>query len=127
MDSSAENRQEQRLPYRWPIWFGEDVTQALFPGLMIDVSSGGIAFTYAANHGRLQEGQQLTVRFSIPRFDDRDPQATVGVTRTGHVRWATPAEAGTYRVGFQFDTPLSLRPAEEAALAALCRNAAQGS
>jgi len=30
--------------------------------------------------------------------------------------------AGTCRVGFQFDTPLSLKPAEEAALVTLCRN-----
>jgi c-di-GMP-binding flagellar brake protein YcgR len=122
MDSNAENRQEQRLSYRWPVWFGENVTQALFPGLMEDVSSGGITFAYPAGLVRLQEGQRLTVRFSIPRFDDQNPDATVGITRTGHVRWATAAEAGTCRVGFQFDTPLSLKPAEEAALATLCRN-----
>ncbi len=122
MDSNAQDRQERRLAYRWPIWFSEDVTQAVFSGLMEDVSSGGLAFTCQADQGPLQEGQQLTVRFSLPRFDDQDPQATVGVTRTGRVRWLTSAEAGTCRVGLQFDTPLSLKPAEEAALAALCHN-----
>jgi len=120
MDSSAEQRREQRLAYRWPIWFGEDLTKAVFLGLMEDVSSGGIAFTCTADHGCLQEGQPLTVRFSIPRFDDQDPRATVGVTRTGRIRWATAAGSGTHRVGLQFDVPLSLKPAEEAALATMC-------
>ena len=120
MDNGAEQRQEQRLAYRWPIWFSEDLTQAVFLGLMEDVSSGGIAFSCTADHGHLQQGQQLTVRFSIPRFDDSDPLATVGVTRTGQVRWVTPASSGTHRVGLQFDTPLSLKPAEEAALATMC-------
>lgn len=120
MDSSAEQRHEQRLAYRSPIWYGEDLTKAVFLGLMEDISSGGIAFSCTADHGRLQEGQQLTVRFSIPRFEDADSQATVGVTRTGQVRWVTPASSGTHRVGLQFDVPLSLKPAEEAALAAMC-------
>jgi hypothetical protein len=124
MDNGAEQRQEQRLAYRWPIWFGEDLTKAVFLGLMEDVSSGGIAFTCTADHGRLQAGQRLTVRFSIPRFDELDSQATVGVTRTGQVRWATPASSGTHRVGVQFDVPLSLKPAEEAALATMCHTTA---
>ncbi len=119
MDSNAESRQEQRLAYRWPIWFSADVTQTLSSGLMEDVSSGGIAFSHTGGRGPLQEGQRLTVRFSLPRFDEQDPQATVGVTRTGLVRWATSV-GGVHRVGLQFDAPLSLKPAEEAALAALC-------
>ena len=124
MDSNAFKRHEQRLSYRCPIWFGEDVTQALYPGLMEDVSSGGIAFTYTGNPGSLQVGQTLTVRLSLPRFGGDDPQATVGVTRTGHIRSITAASNGDYRVGLQFDTPLSLKPAEEAALTAACRDAA---
>lgn len=124
MAGNAEQRQEQRLAYRSPIWFSEDLTKAVFLGLMEDVSSGGIAFTYAAGHGHLQEGQRLTVRFNIPRFDDSNPQATVGVTRTGQVRWITPAASDTHRVGVQFDAPLSLKPAEEAALASMCQQSA---
>jgi len=123
MDSSAENGYEQRLTYRWPMWFGQDITQAVYPGLMVDVSSGGMAFTCKTAHCRLQEGQPLTVRFSLPRFDAGDPGATVGLTRTGLVRWIAAAEAGSHKVGFQFDTPLSLKPAEQAALTALCRDA----
>jgi hypothetical protein len=120
MDSSAEQRQEQRLAFRSPIWYGEDLTKAVFLGLMEDVSSGGIAFSCTADDGRLQEGQRLTVRFSIPRFDDTDSQATVGVTRIGQIRWVTPVSSGTHRVGLQFDVPLSLKPAEEAAMTTMC-------
>ena len=122
MESNAEHRYEQRLPYRWPVWFSRDTAQALFPGLMVDVSSGGMAFSYKAGQCRLQEGEPLTVRFSLPRFDEKDPGATVGLTRTGLVRWIVVAGDGTYKVGFQFDTPLSLKPAEEAALACLCHD-----
>jgi len=116
MDGKAENRYEERLSYRWPVWFGEDITQAVFPGLMVDVSSGGIAFTYKCGR-RLQESQPLTVRFSLPRFDEHDPGATIGVTRTGCVRWVISGADGTHTVGVQFDTPLSLKPAEQAARA----------
>ncbi len=122
MDDNAENRREQRLSYRCPVWCGDEITQVLFPGLMEDVSSGGLGFTYQADQGHLQRGQRLTIRFSLPRFNDPDPQATVGVTRTGLVRWARAASGGVHRVGLQFDKPLSLRPAEEAALTALRRD-----
>ena len=117
----TKNRDEQRLQYRWPVWFGEDSTQMVHPGLMVNVSSTGMAFTCKAGHNLLEPGRQLTVRFSLPRFDEQDPSATVGVTRTGQVRWTT-AVGGGYKVGFQFDTPLSLKPAEQAALAPLARD-----
>jgi len=122
MDSSAEHRYEQRLPYRWPVWFGEDPTQAVFPGLMVDVSSGGMAFTCRTGHCRLEAGQPITVRFSLPRFDESDPGATFGLTRTGCIRWTVAVAEGTYKIGLQFDTPLSLKPAEQAALATLCQD-----
>ncbi len=123
MDSNAQKRHEQRLSYRCLVWFGADVTQALFPGLMEDVSSGGLAFTYT-EPGRLHAEQRLTVRFSLPRFDVENRQAAVGITRTGRIRSITAAGDGTYRIGLQFDMPLSFKPAEEAARADLCHAAA---
>ena len=117
MDSNAENRYEQRLTYRWPMWFGQDTTQAVYPALMVDVSSGGMAFTCKTGLCPLQVGQAITVRFSLPRFDEHDPGATIGVTRTGCVRWVISGADGTHTVGVQFDTPLSLKPAEQAARA----------
>lgn len=121
MDSSTEHRYEQRLAYRWPMWFGRDITQAVFPALMVDISSGGMAFTCQPGPCCLEEGQAITVRFSLPRFDETDPGATIGITRTGVVRWTTDLADGTHKVGLRFDRPLSLKPAEQAALATLRR------
>ena len=120
----TENRYERRFTYRWPLWFGEDATQMVHSGLMVNVSSGGMAFTCKAEHGLLQAGHQLAVRFSLPRFDEQDPAATVGVTRTGQVRWVT-AVGGGYKVGFQFDTALSIKPAEQAAATSVSCDGAQ--
>jgi hypothetical protein len=123
MDNKAQKRREPRLSHRCLVWFGADVTQALFPALMEDVSSGGIAFMYA-EPGRLHAEQRLTVRFSLPRFDVENRQAAVGITRTGRIRSITATGEGTYRIGLQFDMPLSFKPAEEAARADVCHAAA---
>ncbi len=122
MNNNAQKRREQRLSYRCLVWFGVDVTQALFPGLMEDVSSGGIGFAYA-EPGRLHIEQRLTVRFSLPRFDVENRQASVGITRTGRIRSITATGDGTYRIGLQFEMPLSFKPVEEAARADLCHAA----
>ena len=121
---NTENRYEQRLLYRWPVWFGEDTTQMVHSGLMVDVSSSGMAFTCKTAHDLLRTGQQLTVRFSLPRFDEQDPAATVGITRTGQICWVI-AVGGGYKIGFQFDTLLSLQPAEQAALTTIYRDETQ--
>ncbi len=122
MDDHNERRQEKRLGYQWPVWFSEDFTETLNQGLMIDVSSGGIGFSCDLNANCPREGQHLTVRFSIPRFEGDDPTATVSITRTGQVRRIEKTEAGLCRVGIEFDTPLGLRPAEVSSLNALCGN-----
>ncbi len=119
MNNNTQKRNEQRLSYRCLVWFGADITQALFPGLMEDVSSGGLAFTYA-EPGRLHVEQRLTVRFSLPLFDAENRQAAVGITRTGRIRSITATGEGTYRIGLQFDLPLSFKPAEEAARIDVC-------
>jgi hypothetical protein len=119
MNSNAHKRHEPRLSHRCLVWFGADVTQALFPGLMEDISSGGLAFTYA-EPGRLHVEQRLTVRFSLPRFEVENRQAAVGITRTGRIRSITATGDGTYRIGLQFDMPLSFKPVEEAARTTMC-------
>lgn len=125
MDRTMYQRAEERLHYRWPVWFGEDTALAGFLGLMVDVSSGGLAFTCPVDRCCFQEGQRLTVRFDIPQFGrPDDPQAMVGVTRTGCVRSAV-IQGDRYRIGLQFDQPLSLKPSDEAKLAALCHASTQ--
>jgi len=120
MDHSDERREEKRLDYRWPVWFSEDFTETMAQGLMVDISSGGIAFDCDPDGVRHPEGRHLTVRFSIPRFEGDDPTATVSITRTGHVCRAQQIAGGAWRVAVEFETPLALRPAEVSTLSSLC-------
>ena len=125
MKRTMYQRKEERLCYQWPVWFGEDTTQEGFLGLMVDISSGGLAFTCPMDQRRFREEQRLTVRFDIPQFGRSDnPQAMTGVTRTGCVR-SVVTQGNKYRIGLQFDQPLSLKPSEEARLATLCHASAQ--
>ena len=123
MDHTEERRKEQRLDYRWPVWFSEDFAETMTQGVMVDISSGGIAFDCDADGDCHPQGRHLTVRFSIPRFEGDDPTATVSITRTGHVCRAEPTEGGLWRVALEFETPLALRPAEIASLSSMCGNA----
>ena len=120
MDQQSNPRQEQRLDYRWPVWFGEDLAESMFQGLMVDISSGGIAFDCLPDGMHPYESQHLTVRFSIPRFEGDDPTATISITRPGHVRRVEEGESGSCRVAVEFDTPLPLRPAEVTTLSSMC-------
>jgi hypothetical protein len=120
MDEQSDRRQEQRLDYRWPIWFSEDFAEAMSQGLMVDISSGGIAFDCPPDGMQPHTDQHLTVRFSIPRFEGDDPTATVSITRTGQVCRIDDPEAGVRRVTIQFDTPLALRPSEVTTLNSMC-------
>ena len=120
MDDSSGRRREERLDYRWPVWFSEDFTQTMFQGLMVDVASGGIAFVCDCSGEELYEGQHLTIRFSIPRFEGDDPTATVSITRTGDIRRVEGLQDGSRRVAIEFDVPLAVRPAEVASLKARC-------
>lgn len=123
MDMTAdERRQEERIDYRWPVWFSEDFHQGMTQGLMVDVSSGGLAFQCSREAHCPQSGQHLTVRFSVPRFESHDPTATVSVTRTGEVRRVDEAGHGLHRIAVQFDTPLPMRPAELVSLNDACKN-----
>ena len=120
MDEHRDRRQEQRLEYRWPVWFSEDFAEAMSQGLMVDISSGGIAFDCPPDGMQPHADQHLTVRFSIPRFEGDDPTATVSITRTGHVCRIQNSESGTYRAAIEFDTPLALRPSEVTTLSSMC-------
>jgi hypothetical protein len=120
MEDNSERRREDRLGYQWPVWFSEDFTQTMSQGLMVDVASGGIAFVCDRRGENLSEGQHLTIRFSIPRFEGDDPTATVSITRTGSICRIENLKDGSRRVAIQFDTPLGVRPAEVTSLKARC-------
>jgi hypothetical protein len=120
MDQNDERRQEERLGYRWPVWFSEDFAETMAQGLMVDISSGGIAFDCLPGDDCPEEGKHLTIRFSIPRFEGDDPTATVNITRTGQVCRVQKSESVVSRIAIEFDTPLPLRPSEVTTLSSLC-------
>jgi hypothetical protein len=122
MDIAEERRQDERVDYRWPVWFSEDFTQSMTQGLLVDVSSGGVAFHCGRESQCPRSGQHLTVRFSIPRFESHDPTATVSVTRTGEVLRVDETRQGLRRIAVEFDLPLAVRPAELVSLNSACKN-----
>jgi len=85
MDETIERRAEQRLNYYWPIWFAEDFNEALSQGQMVDISSGGAAFTCHADNSCPYLGQHITTRFSVPRFGPDDSFDMADFTRSGHI------------------------------------------
>jgi hypothetical protein len=116
MDEAGERRIEQRLRYQWPIWFAEDFAKTVSQGLMVDVSSGGMAFTCNADESCPQPGQRLITRFSIPRLETDDFSDMTSFTRTSRVCRIEKVNRSLYRVAIQFDEPLSLKPCEQASI-----------
>ena len=116
MDNPNEQRRENRLRHQWPVWFSQDFTKDVFQGLMVDVSSGGMAFVCNADDNCPQVGQRLTARFSIPRSEDDDSSDMTSFTRSGHVLRVDVVNTFLRQVAIQFEEPLSLKPCEQASI-----------
>lgn len=119
MEKTEERRREERLRYQWPVWFSEDFKQSVSEGLMVDVASGGIAFTCKAEDNCPHAGQRLVTRFSIPSFTDDNSSAMRSFTRAGSVVRIDTLKGNLCRVAIQFEEPLSLKPCEQASVALL--------
>jgi hypothetical protein len=111
MDQNMERRAEKRLRYSWPVWFAEDFDDILTQGQMIDVSSGGAAFTCYSDRCP-SSGGHITARFSIPRFSEEDTFDLENFIRSGRI--CRVDQLGPYlrRVAVQFSEPLPFKPAE---------------
>lgn len=116
MNHTKERRTEARLQYKWPVWYAEDFKKNLSEGLMVDVSSGGLAFICNADENCPQVGQQLATRFSIPRIEEDNSSAMTSFTRTGRVLRVETVNKSLRQVAIQFDEPLSLKPCEQAGI-----------
>jgi hypothetical protein len=125
MAEMRERRREERLRHQWPIWFAEDFKKDVHQGLMVDVASGGLAFTCKADEKCPQPGQRLTTRFSIPRLDLDDSSAMTSFTRTCRVLRVEILNSYLRRVAVQFEEPLSLKPGEQAAVDLIHSNVEQ--
>ena len=113
MDKNSERRTEQRLRYYWPIWFAEKFDRALSQGQMVDISSEAAAFTCYADDGCPYLGQQITARFSVPRYGPDDSFDMENFTRSGHVCRVDDVNNYLRRVAVQFAEPLPFKPGEQ--------------
>lgn len=105
MDKTRERRRGERLHYQLPVWFAEDFNETVSQGVMVDISSRGMALSCNANENCPYQGQQLTTRFSIPRFGTRDCSNMKSFTRTGRVCRVDNISSNLCRVAIQFDEP----------------------
>jgi len=113
MNATHEPREEQSLHYHWPIWFAED-----FEG---ELSQGEAAFTCYADERCPYPGQQVTARFSVPRYGPDDSFDMVDFIRSGQVRHVDGVNSALRRVVMQFAEPLSFRPGEQRTSAGLAQ------
>lgn len=110
MESGTERRREARLRYSWPVWFAEDFDDILTQGQMVDVSSGGAAFTCYADQCP-SSGEHITTRFSVPKFEDDDSYDLANFIRDGRICRIDDLGPYVRRVAVQFAEPLPFSPA----------------
>ena len=114
MGETNERRREQRLRYYWPIWFAEDFNEALSQGQMVDLSSRGAAFTCHMDNSCPHLGQDITARFSVPRYGPDDSFDMANFTCSGHISRIDEVNSFLRRVVVQFAEPLPFKPGEQA-------------
>jgi len=114
MEKNDEKRTEIRLRYHWPIWFAEDFNETLLQGQMVDISSSGAAFTFQSNDHNLCPGQEVTTRFSVPRFNPDESFDMASYTRIARIYRVDKVNDFISRVALDFVEPLPFRPGEQA-------------
>jgi hypothetical protein len=112
MAELIERRQEKRLRYHWPVWFAEDFGAILAQGQMVDISSGGAAFTCYTQECPA-EGQAITARFSIPQYGTDASFDLSNFIRTGEVCRVEELNPYLRRVAVKFAKPLPFKPGEQ--------------
>lgn len=111
-ESGQERRREKRLSYHWPVWFAEDFTDTLSQGQMVDISSGGAAFTCFADDSPYQ-GQYITTRFSVPKYSDDNSFDLENHIRSGFVCRVEHLNSCMRKIAIQFAQSLPFRPGEQ--------------
>jgi hypothetical protein len=111
MNNIAEKRAERRLHYNWPIWFAEDYNDRLTQGQMVDISSGGAAFTCYADRCP-RTGDHITTRFSVPRYGASEAFDLESFMRSGKIHRVDELSPFVRRVAIQFGEPLPFKPGE---------------
>jgi hypothetical protein len=81
---------------------------------MHDISSKGAAFTCYTDDSCPYSGQQITARFSVPRFGPDDSFDMANFTRSAHVCRIDEMNNFVRRVAIRFAEPLPFKPGEQA-------------
>jgi len=113
MEQDTEHRKEHRLNYYWPIWFAEDFDGQLAQGQMADISSAAAGFTCYADSPCPYPGQQITTRFSVPRFGPEGSFDMADFIRSAHVCRVDNINDYLRRIAIQFGEPLPFKPGEQ--------------
>ena len=113
MEAVTERRREQRLRYHWPVWFAEDFNEVLSQGQMVDISSGGAAFTCYSDTDCPESGQSVTARFSVPCFGADESFEIVNFTRSGRICRVEDVNPFLRRIAVQFAESLPFKPGEQ--------------
>lgn len=114
---STERRREARLRYHWPIWFGSDFKGILNQGQMVDITSKGAAFTcYTDNCPN--NGQSITARFSVPRYEEDESFDIENYVRSGQICRIEQISPFLKKVAVQFSDALPFSPGQQKTKAA---------
>jgi hypothetical protein len=113
MYAKNERRKEQRLLYHWPIWFAENSNEELIQGQMVDLSSRAASFTCYDDGSCPYPGQQVTARFSVPRYGEDDSFEMINFTCYGQICRVDDINRFQRRVAIQFSAPLPFKPGEQ--------------
>ncbi len=108
-----ERRREERLKLGGSMWFNSDGNDKTQRGQLIDISSGGMAFTCCNNGTVPNHGQQITARFTVPFFEADGVIQERKFARTAKVCRIGNTNAYLKRVAVQFIEPLPFKPAEQ--------------
>jgi hypothetical protein len=112
-----ERRREERLKISGSVWFNPEGDEKTRQGQMVDISSGGMAFTCYNKPGCPAPGQQITARFAVPWLTPRGAITRREFTRTGKICRANNTTSYLKQLAVQFARPLPFKPAEQSPLA----------
>jgi hypothetical protein len=110
--NAQDRRREKRLNYHWPVFFAEDFAGNLSQGQMVDICSGGAAFTCLAEDSPYP-GQYITTRFSVPRYGQDNTFDLESHIRNGFVCRVDHINGYMRKIAVQFAQPLSFKPGEQ--------------
>ena len=115
MENITERRREKRLRYNWPVWYAgkEDIDETVLPGRMVNVSSGGAAFTCSSEEDCPHLDQWLTTHFSVPHSCPDGSFDMEGITRVSKVCRIDRVDNELRRIAIQFVEPLPFKPGEQ--------------